>query len=74
MPTIVTQTATPTLTNRARKAVISKGVGVVMPKKKVTCYKKTKNLEEFKEMILQCQKVGAELNKQGLIQPYDPVR
>jgi len=41
--------------------------------KKVTT-KKGKDLESFKELIAQCQKIGSELYDKSLIKPYDPIR
>ena len=32
------------------------------------------DLESFKELIAQCQKIGSELYDKGLIKPYDPIR
>jgi hypothetical protein len=49
----------------------SKSIEVV-PKE--TTSKRTKELEDFEQLIAQCQKIGAELYDKGLIKPCDPIR
>ena len=44
----------------------------VVPKEPT--YKKTKELEDFEQLITQCQKIGSELYDKGLIKPCDPIR
>lgn len=56
-----------------RKATATQGLKRVATPKKVTT-KKGKDLESFKELISQCQKIGSELYDKGLIKPYDPIR
>ena len=56
-----------------RKPIVSQGLKRVATPKKVTT-KKGKDLESFKELIAQCQKIGSELYDKSLIKPYDPIR
>ena len=56
-----------------RKPAVLQGLKRVATPKKVTT-KKGKDLESFKELIAQCQKIGSELYDKGLIHPYDPIR
>ncbi|MFC2692274.1 MAG: hypothetical protein ACFN23_02680 [Capnocytophaga gingivalis] len=51
-----------------RKATAIQGL------KRVATAKKGKDLESFKKLIAQCQKIGSELYDKGLIKPYDPIR
>lgn len=44
----------------------------VVPKEPTS--KKTKELEDFEQLITQCQKIGSELYDKGLIKPCDPIR
>ena len=41
---------------------------------KETTSKREKELEDFEQLIAQCQKIGAELYDKGLIKPCDPIR
>ena len=49
----------------------SKSIEVV-PKE--TTSKRAKELEDFEQLITQCQKIGSELYDKGLIKPCDPIR
>ena len=68
MPATITRPKT-----AKKKPAVSQGLKRVATLKKVTT-KKGKDLESFKELIAQCQKIGSELYDKGLIKPYDPIR
>ena len=52
----------------------NKGLGLVIPRKKTITTQKKEKIDNFKQLIVQCQKIGSELYNKGLLKPYDPIR
>lgn len=52
----------------------NKRLGLVIPRKKTITTQKKEKIDNFKQLIVQCQKIGSELYSKGLLKPYDPIR
>ncbi|WP_454975721.1 3-phosphoshikimate 1-carboxyvinyltransferase [Capnocytophaga bilenii] len=67
-----------TVTKRKVKSTLqkanNKGLGLVIPRKKTVTTQKKEKIDNFKQLIVQCQKIGSELYNKGLLKPYDPIR
>lgn len=67
-----------TVTKRKVKSTLqkanNKGLGLVIPRKKTVTTQKKEKIDNFKQLIVQCQKIGSELYSKGLLKPYDPIR